>query len=90
MRIVQVLCALSTVCSIAAAATHAASQFAGRLKTDQSSLRHEYPDSTTARAAAVREAFQFAWDGYYKLVTQEQAPGRRIWTDGRFKIRIPQ
>jgi hypothetical protein len=75
MRSLQILCALSTV---AAAAEQAATPFAGRLRTDQASLRRQYLDSNGARAEAVREAFQFAWDGYYQYETRSQAPERRI------------
>jgi hypothetical protein len=66
MRGLQILCALSTVSSVAAAAVQAAIPFAGPLRTDQASLRRDYPNSNLERATAVREAFQFAWDGYYK------------------------
>lgn len=31
----------------------------------------DYTNDPKARAAAVKEAFQYAWDGYYKSASQE-------------------
>jgi hypothetical protein len=75
MRTAQVLCVLSTAVLSTAAAVRAAAPVAfGEIRsTDQSTLKHENSSPNTARAAAVREAFQFAWDGYYKYEVEKRA-----------------